>query len=81
MMNYREKAIGDLQLSLKYEKELKENIKEKIKTAKDENAKVSKELLQKKVLEVFNPIMEQLKKQQFKTFDEFEKTILDYVNS
>mgnify|MGYP000853844706 CR=1 FL=1 len=50
MINYREKAIGDLQLSLKYEKELKERIKEKIKMAKDENAKVSKELLQKKVL-------------------------------
>jgi hypothetical protein len=31
--------------------------------------------LQKKVNEVFNPIIEQLKKQQFKTFDEFEKTI------
>jgi len=26
-MNYREKAIGELSLSLKYEKELKERIK------------------------------------------------------
>lgn len=42
MMNYREKAIGDMALSLKFEIELKERIKEKIKIAKEENLKASK---------------------------------------
>lgn len=35
MLNYREKAIGDMPLSLKYEKELKEIIKEKIKNSRE----------------------------------------------
>jgi hypothetical protein len=75
MFHFREKAIGDVVLSVKYERELKERIKDKIKYSGEENIKMSKEFLQKKVLEAFNPIIEQLKKQHFKTFEEFEKTI------
>lgn len=68
MRNYREKAIGETSVSYKYENELKEKLKMKIKNWREENIKSSKDYLQKKVLEAFNPIVEQLKKQHFKTF-------------
>lgn len=42
MLYYREKAIGDLSVSIKYEKELKERIKHRIKVLREDNIQQSK---------------------------------------